>query len=710
MFELTVACKYLIPRWRQLSVSIISLISMMVIALVVWLIVVFFSVKDGLEASWIDKLISLTAPVRITPTEQYYHSYYYLVDSISANSNYALKTIAEKLESEDSNPYDSSYDEEPPQTWAKPDLNADGSLKDPVKLAFQSLGTIKDIPGLQASDFEMTVGTLRLRLLRKQTHPEVTFARIPKQNFLEQNAYIGTFDPEASSLAKALLPLSSADLTNLLNMLEVSSENIKEDQPEKVVSLPAPVFHERLEAYFTQLNISKLKVPVGGWALPLHLLPANKEFKGLMAIKKDRILGIYLPTTNRHLSALQHRLKEDGYTTEKVELKILDGKLAVKKQSEPWQPLLGGISLFIDEGTLFDAKLNTASVQQAKKSQDLRFSLQFSLQGTPIKGETALGPLEIAQSDFIPQDNISNFWLSKTVTDGKLTLTLPIDPQIGEGILLPRSFKDSGALAGDQGFLSYFTATASSVQEQRIPVFVAGFYDPGIMPIGGKYVLANRETAAMIRSAYGNQEDAVLNNGINVRFDHLEQAQNVKNQLIQLFKEQGISAYWRVETYQEYEFTKDLIQQLHSEKNLFTLISTVIIIVACSNIISMLIILVNDKKQEIGILRSMGASSKSIAGIFGVCGIVMGTIGSLVGISAALLTLRYLEFLVGLISRAQGYDLFNPVFYGETLPNEVSYEALLFVVLATAVISLLAGVVPAVKASLIRPSAILRSE
>ena len=60
MYELSVARKYLIPRWRQLSVSIISLISILVIALVVWLIVVFFSVKDGLENGWIEKLVALT--------------------------------------------------------------------------------------------------------------------------------------------------------------------------------------------------------------------------------------------------------------------------------------------------------------------------------------------------------------------------------------------------------------------------------------------------------------------------------------------------------------------------------------------------------------------------------------------------------------------------------------------------------------------------
>src|ERR1700733_3854149 len=97
MFELSVACKYLLPRWRQLSVSIISIISILVISLVVWLIVVFFSVTNGLEQSWIQKLISLTAPVRLTPTEAYYNSYYYQIDTISAASEYTPKSISEKL-------------------------------------------------------------------------------------------------------------------------------------------------------------------------------------------------------------------------------------------------------------------------------------------------------------------------------------------------------------------------------------------------------------------------------------------------------------------------------------------------------------------------------------------------------------------------------------------------------------------------------------
>lgn len=287
--------------------------------------------------------------------------------------------------------------------------------------------------------------------------------------------------------------------------------------------------------------------------------------------------------------------------------------------------------------------------------------------------------------------------------------TLPKDAKAGEGILLPKSFKEAGVLTGDRGWISYWAPTTSTVQEMRQPVFIAGFYDPGVIPVGGKFVLASDALTSLIRSSH-NQEDTTLSQGINIRTADLSQVDKIKKSLEIAFNEQGLSPYFKIETYKEFEFTKDLIQQLHSEKNIFSLISAVIIIVACSNIISMLIILVNDKRIEIGILRSMGATSFSIALIFGIAGTVMGLVGSSIGIVAAILTLQNLDGLIHFISAAQGFDAFNPLFFGTQLPSEISTEALLFVAGATVLISMFSGIVPAIKASRLKPSEILRSE
>lgn len=505
MFELGIACKYLIPTWRQLSVSIISLVSTLVIALVVWLIVVFFSVKDGLENSWIEKIVALTAPIRITPTENYYRSYYYLIDSISSNSDYTTKSIGEKWKSTRTDPYDILSDEELPTYWPEPDLNAHGTLKDLVQEVFQLTLKPRGITNLQANDYETAIVNLKLTLRHGNDDPS-------KTQQLDQTAYLGSFDTDNPIIAKAII-------------LPVSSKS----------------------------------------PLSVLILPDKK--------------GISMPPRSA----------------------------------------------------------------------------------------------------------------------------------IGDPILLPKAFKDVGALIGDQGHISYYTPTPSTIQEQRAPVFVAGFYDPGIMPMGGKYILADKNLIGLIRSSY-NPEDALHANGINIRFDEIAEAPRIKQELQQDIIDHGLAPYWHVESYQDYEFSKDLIQQLQSEKNLFGLISLIIIFVACSNIISMLIILVNDKKLEIGILRSMGTTSLSIATIFGFCGMVMGALGSLIGIALAILTLRNVNELVDFISRIQGHELFNPVFYGNTLPTELSMEALLFVIITTAFISLLAGIIPAIKASTIHPSAILKAE
>lgn len=253
--------------------------------------------------------------------------------------------------------------------------------------------------------------------------------------------------------------------------------------------------------------------------------------------------------------------------------------------------------------------------------------------------------------------------------------------------------------------------SAASSQEQKISVRVSGFYDPGFLSIGNKCIIVPNEVTRTIHAASQTfSPDGTPTNGIFVWFDDLAQAPLLKERLEKAFAAAGIGRYWKIDTYRDFEFAKDLLLQFQSDRTLFLLIAAIILIVACCNIISLLVLLVNDKKKEIAILQSMGASFRSIAAIFGLCGVTMGALSCLIGSGLAIYTLHHLDSLVALLSALQGHAAFNPTFFGQTLPNQLSLDALLFVLIATPILSLAAGLIPALKASRIRPSTVLRAE
>ncbi len=713
MFELSIACKYLSPRRRQLSVSIISLISVIVIALVVWLIVVFFSVTNGLEKNWIQKLIALTAPVRITPTEAYYHSYYYLIDSISDSSGYSKKSIREKKESVVTNPYDPTIDEEVPPSWPSPDLNAQGELKDIVRLAYEAVEEQSVIAPIEPQDFELTSTYIRLHLLRPaDTLQNSSFNQV-SQSLLAYPVYMSALEKNNQSLAQTFLPINGTDLANLFLLLGMRHPIEDESPYEAPVPIDPSGVQKRMNDFFQFVQVNTLQTTTAGWVIPSSLIPSQGSWKGCAIVKNDQITH-FVVAPSFDSSDLQQTLQEQGYQTFPATLLLKGDQYSLLTDQKQWD-LPKKVPLLMMGGFSFPAHLISTSLQEARSPQDVRFQVHFQLQGIDIEGEIPYKGVEIEKAlvqNKIAEDssNIIPFWFhSSTNRNNKISHVLPNNEKMGEGIILPRSFRDAGALLGDRGSLTYYSPTTSTWQEQHIPIYVAGFYDPGIIPIGGKFILASPETTAIIRSSHQQEEPSMQTTGINIQFNPLDKADQIKKGIIDSLKKKGIHRYWNVETYQEYEFTKNIIQELQSQKNLFMLIAIIIMVVACSNIISMLIILVNDKKREIGILRSMGASSKNIGLIFGIAGTLIGVVGSMLGIAGAILTLRHLDLLFALLSRWQGHEMFNIQLYGQVIPQELSIEALSFVIIITVSISLFAGLIPAIKASLLRPSQVLRS-
>lgn len=698
MFELALIKKYLHPRFKQLSVSIISLVSVLVITLVVWLVLVFLSVVNGMEKNWTEKLIALSAPLQITPTENYYQSDYYQLDALSHEANYSYKTIEEKMIAEPS--YDPFIDEEPSSLW----FPSQG--KDLVREVFNSIAKLnkKSLQTLYANDYQISIANARFRLLRSANDCNLGIGA-DSQSFLTQIAYLSSFEPQNTKLQKTILPLSTKDISNIFSLLGSSSQNIQQDNPEKDSILSSAIFRKRLDHFFRYAQILQLKTSPEGYYFNRDFLARSGQIKALLVDQKTLII----PQTLSSLQEFKQRCIEQNVRAEIVKINLDKDQVVIENQTVP----LANFHLKLPCNALLDAELVKSSLKHAIVPYHVKFFIRTKVQGTAFSNEVFFKDLEIAKADLKVQfDSILNeppFWSYLAMQNKKLNLILPTDYEIGEGVLLPKTFRENGVLCGDRGYLSYQTQTTSSLQEMRIPISVAGFYDPGLIPNSGRVILAPKKIIATINSGI-SVKDSLIGNGINVWFDQIGQADQIKTFLEKEFHERHISPFWQIKTYKEYEYSKDFIEQLSSDKVLFTLIAVIIITVACTNIISMLILLVSDKKKEIGILQAMGASRKSIALIFGGCGLIIGLISSVIGTALASITLKNLNGIIHFLNKIQGRQLLNPAFFGDTLPSSLNLEAFIFVLMATTLLSIISGLVPAIKAMRINPTDILKTE
>ncbi len=144
-----------------------------------------------------------------------------------------------------------------------------------------------------------------------------------------------------------------------------------------------------------------------------------------------------------------------------------------------------------------------------------------------------------------------------------------------------------------------------------------------------------------------------------------------------------------------------LFSALKLEKTAMFVILTLIVLVAAFNIVAALIMLVNEKREDIAVLKSMGASDASVLRIFMLTGFLLGASGMSLGVSAGL-------FLCFLIRRYPIIKLPSDVYYVDHLPVLVQGFDVVTIALAALVLALLATVYPARQAAKLPPAEVLR--
>ena len=148
------------------------------------------------------------------------------------------------------------------------------------------------------------------------------------------------------------------------------------------------------------------------------------------------------------------------------------------------------------------------------------------------------------------------------------------------------------------------------------------------------------------------------------------------------------------------DMNKSLFSALKVERNVMFIILSLIIIVAAFNIISGLTILVKNKTRDIGILKSIGVTSKSIKKIFFLVGFTIGTSATIFGAICGTLFSYYIENIRKFISNIFDVSLFpEEIYFLNTMPSEINPHSIILISLCSIITTIIVSIYPAAKAS-----------
>jgi lipoprotein-releasing system permease protein len=148
-----------------------------------------------------------------------------------------------------------------------------------------------------------------------------------------------------------------------------------------------------------------------------------------------------------------------------------------------------------------------------------------------------------------------------------------------------------------------------------------------------------------------------------------------------------------------------------TEKVVMFIILSLIVLVAVINIVSTLTMVVQEKQSDIAILRTLGATPRSIMGIFMVQGLIIGVFGTLIGVSLGVLLATNVQTLVPLIESLTNQQFLSPdIYYISQLPSKLEMSDVLRVSALTLTLGFLSTLYPSWRAARMQPAEALRYE
>lgn len=271
----------------------------------------------------------------------------------------------------------------------------------------------------------------------------------------------------------------------------------------------------------------------------------------------------------------------------------------------------------------------------------------------------------------------------------------------GYGIILGSELANSlGVAVGDKLTMVAPEGTVSPMGViPRVKRFtVTGIFEAGMYEYDSGLALVDISDAQRVFKMHGKVS------GLQLKLDDMFKTRQVREEIGQHVDR---VLYVRDWTQQHANFFK----AIQMEKRMVFIFLTLIIMVAAFNIVSTMVMVVTDKEKDIAVLRTIGASPRSIQSIFIIQGLIIGTVGSIVGAILGVITSLNIGTIVPFIENLFGFKFFPPdIYYISEIPSDLHWQDVWTVALIAFVMTLLATLYPARRASKTQPAEALRYE
>jgi len=192
--------------------------------------------------------------------------------------------------------------------------------------------------------------------------------------------------------------------------------------------------------------------------------------------------------------------------------------------------------------------------------------------------------------------------------------------------------------------------------------------------------------------------------GIGLKVNDEYNVKNVKKNIQKIFGYPYAVRTWM-------DLDKNLMKALAMEKKMMFIILGLIVVVACFNIGSSLIMIVMEKTKDIGILKALGATPFGIGIIFLFEGLFIGLIGTILGGLSGVAITKNINAIAGSIEKLTGFEFFpSDIYYLSSIPSKINFGDISTILIYALMLTVLAGIYPAIQASRLDPVEAIRYE